>query len=96
MDVRVCLQARIGAAEAANKRSEAELIQLRPHATRLQEDLSQSQAKLKTAQADVASLRAEAAHNKVQMQARKFMDLLHIEHCITFSSAVFTLLITAQ
>ena len=58
-------QARISAAEAAQKKSEAELVKLRSHAASLEQQVGQSQAKLKAAQADVTSLQAEALHNKV-------------------------------
>ncbi len=60
------MQARIGTAETAHKKLEAELTQLRPHAAVLEQQLSQCQVKLKAAQADVTDLRAEALHSKVR------------------------------
>ncbi|DBA99644.1 TPA: hypothetical protein ACH3X3_012208 [Trebouxia sp. C0006] len=57
-------QARIGTAETAHKKLEAELTQLRPRAATLKQQLSQSQVKLKAAQADVTDLRAEGLHSK--------------------------------
>lgn len=61
------MQARIGTAETAHKKLEAELIPLRPHAANLEQQLSQCQVKLKAAQADVTDLRAEALQSKVRI-----------------------------
>jgi septal ring factor EnvC (AmiA/AmiB activator) len=61
------LQARIGTAETAHKKLEAELTQLRPHAADLEQQLGQCQVKVKAAQADVTDLRAEALHSKVRV-----------------------------
>ena len=69
------LQARITTAEAAHKKSEAELALLRPQAASLEQQLSESQVKLKAAQADVTSLRAEALRNTVSFQPLKSMNM---------------------
>ncbi len=61
------MQARIGTAETAHKKLEAELTQLRPHAADLEQQLGQCQVKVKAAQADVTDLRAEALHSKVRV-----------------------------
>ena len=65
------MQARISTAEAAHKESEAKLVVLRPQAASLEQQLSESQVKLKAAQADVTSLRAEALRSKVSIQPMK-------------------------
>lgn len=70
-----CLQARTSTAEAAHKKSEAELALLRPQAASLEQQLSQSQVKLKAAQADVTNLRAEALQNKVSFQPIKSISM---------------------
>lgn len=75
---RASLQARIGTAETAHKKLEAELSQLRPHAADLEQQLSQCQVKLKAAQADVTDLRAEALHSKVRVN----IAVLTVPHCL--------------
>lgn len=75
-------QARITTAEAAHKKSEAELALLRPQAASLEQQLSESQVKLKAAQADVTNLRAEALRNKVSFQPIKNMSMQMPHACV--------------
>ena len=48
---------------------------LRPQAASLEQQLSDSQVKLKAAQADVTNLRAEALQNKVRFQPIKSVSM---------------------
>ena len=65
---RVLLQAHIDSGEAAQQKLELQLSELQPHAAKLEESLQDSQAKLKTTQTELASVRAEHAQTKVSIQ----------------------------
>ncbi len=78
------MQARIGTAETAHKKLEAKLTQLRPRAATLEQQLSQSQVKLKAAQADVTDLRAEALHSKVRID----IAVLTVSHTVPLYTGI--------
>lgn len=59
------LQARINTAETAQKKLELQLSELQPHAAKLEESLNNSQARLKAATIELASVRADLSQTKV-------------------------------